>query len=124
MWPFNKHHHYSLKETIVYKSKRYGKTITVPKGYISDGASGAIDIYSDSWWVHDWICGNFHPDVDPDSPRPEGGVFDDGTLINNKQASQILSDILQSEGRYWRAQYWYTFTWLFGGGKARENGMW
>ena len=101
---------YTLKHTIEYHSTRYNKDVTVPMGYVSDGATGAIDIYSEAWWVHDKLC--------------DTGLFDDGTKCNNKQASQILSDILRSEGRWIRAQYWYTFTWLFGGGKARENGMW
>ena len=111
---------YINKDEIKYYSKRYDKYVTVPEGYLSDGASGAIDIYSDGWFVHDWICGNWLGA----GPKPKGGEFDDGTKINNRQASQILSDILRSEGRWIRAQYWYTFTWLFGGGKARENGMW
>ncbi len=101
---------YINKHEIVYHSKRYGKTVTVPVGFKSDGATGAIDIYSEAWWVHDVLC--------------ETGLFDDGTKCNNKQASQILSDILKSEGHWFRAQYWYTFTWLFGGGEARRNGMW
>jgi len=113
--------YYTAQRKRVYISKRYGMmTITVPKGYQSDGASGAIDIHSDSWWIHDWICGNWSGV----GPKPVGGQFDSGHLINNKMASQILSDILRSEGRWLRAQYWYTFTWLFGGGAARRNGMW
>jgi hypothetical protein len=101
---------YILDHEICYFSHRYQKTVTVPVGYESDGATGAIDIYTHSWWVHDKLC--------------DTGVFDDGTLCNNWQASQVLSDILQKEGRWIRAQYWFTFTWLFGGGKARDNGMW
>ena len=101
---------YINEEAFTHYSKRYDKFITVVEGYESDGATGAIDIHSEAWWVHDKLC--------------DTGLFDDGTKCNNKQASQILSDILRSEGRWIRAQYWYTFTWLFGGGKARENGMW
>lgn len=101
---------YTLRYAIIYDCWRYKKTVTVPEGYQSDGATGAIDIFSEAWWVHDKLC--------------DTGLFDDGTKCNNKQASQILSDILKKEGHWIRAQYWYTFTWLFGGGKARKNGMW
>jgi hypothetical protein len=111
---------YKTNYTIKYYSERYKKHVTVPQGYLTDGATGAIDIQSEAWKVHDWLCGNWLGS----GPKPIGGVFDDGTKCNNRQASQILSDILKSEGRWIRAQYWYTFTWLFGGGKARENGMW
>ena len=44
---------YKNKAEIKYYSKRYNKHVTVPKGYNSDGATGAIDIYSDAWWIHD-----------------------------------------------------------------------
>ena len=49
--------------------------------------------------------------------------FSDGTLCTNWQASKILSDILKSEGRWFRSRSWFAATWLFGGGKARNNGM-
>ena len=101
---------YKTKYEIIYYSKRYDKYVTVPKGYETDGATWAVDIHSESWKVHDKLC--------------DTGLFDDGTECNNRQASQILSDILKAEGHWIRAQYWYTFTWLFGGGEARKNGMW
>ena len=100
--------YYNQRE-FTYYSKRYNKKITVPKGYKSDGATGAIDINSKAWWVHDILC--------------EFGKFDDGTPCNNLQASSVLSDILKSEGRWFRARSWFVATWLFGGGKARDNGM-
>ena len=75
----------------------------------SDGATGAIDIASCAWFVHNKLC--------------ETGKLDDGTLITNWQCSQVLSGILFSEGRYYRASYWRTITFLLGGGEARENGM-
>lgn len=100
---------YYCPKEIVYESPRYKKTVTVPEGYPSDGATGAIDIYSDSWWVHDVLC--------------DRGTFDDGTPCTNWQASQVLQDILKKEGRWFRSKYWFWFTWLFGGGKARDNGM-
>lgn len=101
---------YTLDDTIVYTSTRYGKTVTIPKGYISDGATGAMDITSRGWWIHDMLC--------------DRGTWDDGTPINNWQCSQVLQDVLQEEGRYWQSKRWFWATWLFGGGKARENGMW
>lgn len=113
---------YRLDEEIVYKSERYNKTATVPLGYISDGATGAADISSRAWWVHDILC--------------DRGKWDDGTPLNNWQCSQVLQDILKEESpkagwakykpssRYWQSKRWFWATWLFGGGKARENGMW
>ena len=101
---------YKLRAQLKYRSFRYQKNITVPEGYASDGATGAIDIFSDAWWVHDWLC--------------ETGQFDDGTPCTNWQASTVLSDILRREERWLRAIYWWPATWLFGGGKARNNGMW
>ena len=96
---------YYRKEKLVYYSKRYNKYITVDKGYPSDGATGAIDIDSDGWWVHDKLC--------------DTGLFDDGTKCTNFQASTILSDILWKEKRWFRTIYWWPITYLFGGGKCR-----
>ena len=93
-----------------YPSLRYGKNVTVPVGYQSDGATMVIDIYSRAWWVHDILC--------------DSGTWDDGTPATNWQASTVLSDILWFEGRWFRALTWWVGTWLFGGGKARKNGMW
>ena len=101
---------YECPKKIIYPSVRYGKRITVPEGYKSDGASGpASDIWSDAWWVHDVMC--------------DLGTWDDGTPCTNWQASRILSDILKAEGRWFRARTWLVATFLFGGGKARKNGM-
>jgi len=94
---------------IKYYSVRYDKYVTVPKNYPSDGATGGVDIFSISWWVHDKVC--------------DTGEWDDGTKINNWQASKVLQDILRSEGRPVRAVLWFWATWLLGGGEARENGM-
>ncbi len=98
---------YKRKHTLVYYSPRYNKFVTVPEGYPSDGATGAMDIASDSWWVHDKLC--------------DTGLFDDGTPCTNFQASTILCDILREEGRWLRAYYWWPATYLFGGGKCRLN---
>ena len=112
---------YSVCEKQVYFSKRYNKTVTTQFGFMSDGATGAIDIkgkikaydtwdekyiyVSLAWIIHDKLCNT--------------GVFDDGTRCTNFQASTILSDILLSEGRYFRTLYWWPMTYVFGGGKCR-----
>lgn len=98
---------YTLKYPIFYRSERYQKNVFVPKGYKSDGATGAMDIWSEGWWVHDRLC--------------DTGKWEDGTPCTNWQASTVLSDILKSEGRWVRARYWFLATLLFGGGKCREN---
>jgi hypothetical protein len=100
---------YRLNEVIIYHSIRYNKTVTVPAGFISDGATGANDISSRAWWVHDVLCAD--------------GAWDDGTKVSNWQCSTVLHDVLKEEGRWARALYWWPCTWLLGGGKARENGM-
>jgi hypothetical protein len=100
---------YQLNEAITYTSPRYGKTAIVPAGYVSDGATGAIDIASRAWWVHDILC--------------DKGMWIDGTPLSNWQCSQVLQDILAEEGRYWQSKRWFLATLLFGGGKCRENGI-
>jgi hypothetical protein len=101
---------YSLPYTIRHKSKRTGKIIIVPLGRRSDGATGAIDIWSEAWWVHDELCLK--------------GTWSDGTKVTNLEASLELFDILWKEGRRVRAVFWGVATWIFGGGEARKNGMW
>ena len=100
---------YLCPKRIYYRSKRYNKVVIVEKGYPSDGATGAVDVDSRAWWVHDKLC--------------DTGVFEDGTKCKNWQASMILGDILQEDGFYFRRFRWILPTFLFGGGKARENGM-
>ncbi len=93
-----------------YYSKRYHKRVQIrvtDKPY--DGATGAFDIDSFGWLFHDVLC--------------REGTFADGTKCTNWQASQVLQDILKSEGYWFRARSWFVATWLFGGGKARKNGM-
>lgn len=89
---------YVLLEGVLYISKRYGKNKSILEGYISDGATGAIDIPSLGWWIHDVLC--------------ESKVWDDGTECTRKQGSQVLSDILKAEGRWARAWYWKWATYL------------
>ena len=101
---------YQVMKDKGYFSKRYQKHVKI---YASDepydGASGAMDIDSFGWLFHDVLC--------------REGVFSDGTSCTNWQASKVLSDILKSEGRWFRSRSWLVATWLFGGGKARDNGM-
>jgi hypothetical protein len=115
---------YKNLEEINYYSERYKKRVVVPYGYWSDGATGATDLSGDhpcmrgpdkiytsqAWWVHDVLC--------------DRGTFEDGTICKNWQASMVLKDILKAEGRWVRDFWWFTATWLFGGGEARKNGMW
>lgn len=100
---------YECLETYTYYSKRYNRSVTVYKGDRSDGATGAWDIQSDAWWVHDALCSR--------------GAWDDGTRISNWDCSTVLRDILYDDGYYYRAYYWWSATFLFGGGEARKNGM-
>ena len=102
---------YILKEDLEYYSKRYKKYITVfaNDDDRSDGATYAKDINSKSWWVHDKAC--------------KTGKFDDGTRMTNWQASMIAYDILKEEKRWFRKYTWFVGTFVGGGGKARDNGM-
>lgn len=100
---------YRLKIDLEYYSKRYDKKVSLKKGMFSDGATGAFDIFSRSWWVHDELCNT--------------GKWADGTRCTNWQASTVLGDILFSEWRLPRSVYWWIATFFKGGGKARENGM-
>ena len=92
---------YILLDKFNWYDKASGKYITVPRHYISDGATGAIDIESKGWWVHDWLC--------------DGMGFDDGSPCSNWNASRILSAILLKEKRVFRAIYWRVATFIFGG---------
>ena len=98
---------YTLIDKIIYKSPRYGKTVIVEPGTRSDGASGALDIWGEGWWVHDQLCTDGH--------------WFDFSICTNWQASTVLSDILKSNGRWLRFIYWWPMTFLFGGGKCREH---
>lgn len=114
----NSNYKYILLQDIAWYSKRYKKWVRCKAGMLSDGASGAMDIESYSWWYHDQLCNT--------------GVWDDGTPCTNWQASQVISRILYEEWKYnplkqpfrgIRAILWRPATWLFGGGKCRDNGM-
>lgn len=101
---------YSVTHNLAYYSPRYKKWVLIEVGDKSDGATFVPDIDSFGWLVHDDLC-NF-------------GVFHDGTKCTNWQASMILSDVLAKDNHGFRSYTWLWGTWLFGGGKARKNGMW
>lgn len=100
---------YRALNTVTYHSDRYNRDITVEEGYLSDGATDAPDLDTDAWGFHDKLC--------------DTGRWDDGSLVCNWVASTVLADILWRDGYKFRAIYWWWATYLFGGGKARENGM-
>ena len=100
---------YKVTETYRYHSMRYNRHVTIFKGFVSDGATGARDIKSDAWIIHDHLC--------------KYGRFDDGYPCSNWMASCVLSDILHRDGFTRRKYYWWIATFLFGGGQARKNGM-
>jgi len=83
-----------------YFSKRYGKSISMYKGFVSDGATGATDILSNSWGIHDVL--------------KRTKVFDDQTKCSNLKASTVLYDILKEEGRHIRAPLWFVATLIWG----------
>ena len=99
---------YVLDTPVMYWSPRYENFIRIPSGYHSDGSTGALDIHSLSWWVHDKICN------DP--------TFEDETPITAWMAASVLYDILRSEGRWIRARTWRYSTFFMGCTKARKNG--
>lgn len=100
---------YRLLEDISYFSTRYDKWIGAEKGDRSDGATSAKDLDSFGWIFHDELCTD--------------GTFEDGSTCTNWQASHVLTDIMELEGYWFRTRSWFVATWLFGGGKARDNGM-
>lgn len=115
---------YRVLYNIAYFSKRYKRWVRVDFNDWSDGATSAPDIDSFSWIFHDDLCrtGKFHAignKSDWNISPPSAFAID----CNNHQASMILHDILKSE-KYWlRSKLWYIGTFLFGGGKARDNGL-
>lgn len=103
-------YNYVITQQVSYFSMRYQQFIIAEKGEHFDGATGAMDIDSKAWIIHDVLC--------------RDGCFAGGDVCTNLQASTILSDILKEDGFWFRARSWFTATWLFGGGKARDNGLW
>ena len=96
---------YEALDNYTYYSPRYNKSITVEKGFFSDGATDAPDIDTDAWWYHDVLC--------------RYGRWDDNSLVTNWQASTVLYDVLKRDGYTVRAPLWRTATYLLGGGACR-----
>ena len=102
-------YNYVIQKTMGYYSARYDNGVLARSGDIFDGATGAMDIDSRGWIFHDVLC--------------RDGVFEDGKTCTNWQASMVLKDILAEDGKWFRQYSWFAATWLFGGGKARDNGL-
>lgn len=88
-------------------SERYGKKVVIREGTVRDGATGAWDIVSLSWWIHDQLCADGH--------------WADGSDVSPWQAASVLGDILRAEGRWARATYWKWATYLLGCKKSRGD---
>lgn len=102
---------------IVYHSKRYGKTVTVPRGYVSDGATSAIDLCPAAYFCHDYLCGNWVGW----GPRPPIGRWDDGSKLSNWQASTVYCDILRENGHWGWSLWRWPATFFFGGALIKER---
>lgn len=85
-----------------YYSTRYKKSITIPSNHPSDGATGAFDIRSNAWQVHDVVCAMQFPE------------WDSGEKIYPWTAAYILGDILHQEGYHIRDRIWPIMTFVFG----------
>lgn len=96
-----------LRSSLRYYSERYGKSTTAPEGFVMDGATGATDILSIGWPIHDWLT-----DSGLAGPRNVGCRWDDGTTCSRWQSSTVLFDVLRAEGRWVRAPFWALATWL------------
>ena len=88
-----------------YWSKRYNRWVRVKARQVRDGATGAKDIRSFAWWVHDQLCAD--------------GVWEDGSDVSPWQAALVLHDILEEEGYWVRKWTWLVMTRLMGCKKAR-----
>lgn len=120
---------YENKQIIAYTDKDTGKTLTVPPRYLSDGATRGFDVCPPSFFAHDWGCGNYFGM----GPIPKGGVWDDGTRMTNYELSSLHSRMLRdcAKGKscprklllYAMSIWRWPATFLFGGGVARNNGM-
>lgn len=105
---------YKLLAPYVYYSHRYNRTIKLPYGMLSDGATGALDVCPRAFFVHDRIC-NF-PEFSDEFLSPKA------RKITAWIAANILSDILKAEGYGLRSRTWFWATFFFGCDKAKANG--
>lgn len=98
---------YEALTNYTYYSARYGKYVFIEDGQVRDGASGAKDILSDAWWIHDQLCADT--------------VWADSTPCTPMEAAMVLHDILKEEGRVVRCITWPIATFLFGCKRVRKN---
>ena len=66
--------------------KTHNGIITVPKGFLTDGASGGPD-YGCSWIFHDWLYSTHK--------------YDDGTPVKREDVDSLMKTILTLEGMGW-----------------------
>ncbi len=107
----------TCEERKVYKSQGYcwvvteafeyendGKKIIVPKGFLTDGASGGPD-YGCSWLFHDWLYANhkFH-DSSEDCTRQDAD-FVMTCILDNERLSFYL--------RFFNIISYYDILWCF-----------
>jgi len=94
----------------VYYSPRYDKRLTIPNGYPSNGADTVRDICPTGFFCHDFCCNE--------------GMWDNGSKMCNREASFIYYDILVAfKVPKMIAMIRWIGTFLFGGGRARKNGI-
>ena len=91
--------------------KHGNETITVPKGFLTDGSSGAPD-YSDAWLFHDWLYRTH---------KIEDRVCD------RQEADKIMIDILKYQRHYayaWVAKVSFKLNpfWVFSKAWERSGG--
>ena len=87
-----------LLEDFLYYSRRYNKYVKLEAGMRSDGATGARDIISAAWWVHDELT--------------ESYTWRDGTECTRWQSSNVIADILKDEGHWFIDGFWKYATML------------
>lgn len=102
---------YVLLMSAEYYSERFNRWVEVKSGMLSDGATGAMDLRGSwSWWYHDQLCNT--------------GLWQCGTPCSAWEASMVLCDILDEEGRELRKFTWKWATFLFGSWKIKSEVGW
>lgn len=79
-----------------------GKQLTVPEGFLTDGASGGPDVTPAAWVCHDYLYA--------------GGKFDNDEAPSRAEADKLMYDILMTHLMY---RYARTFWWL-----SKMNPLW
>ena len=87
-----------------------GKEKTIKWGMQSDGATCAIDLCAEAFFVHDAFC--------------EDPKWDGGTPISNWGASREYRKILKRYGYPMRGMIRHYATFLFGGGRIKKTVGW